>query len=287
MEYNAKFIDELLASFHSSFLDDYEDWCKIARYEPSGNHYMSKMFQGLYALRYFPAYYLEYCILADLLREKVESDYEYLNIYSFGCGLAPDYYAFRDNLRDIAFDYHGYDHFSWSTQKLMPLPDVNFSFTNDTILNLKVSDIEDVDVFVFPKSIGDIAASDVNAMSEIAKLIASTSKERIFFLNSFVSSGNGYKISSDVRFFKYVHDALIESGFSTNEQWDQTYCWGGTPEDGSVGLRKIHYDFCYPDKYMIECGRKEDVTLCNGCNVVKKPILSNRFIDYQIMEYSR
>lgn len=287
MEYNAEFIDELLVSFHTSFMGDYTDWCKIARYEPSGNHYMSKKFQKLYALRYFPAYYLEYCILADLLRKKVEDDYDYLNIYSFGCGLAPDYYALRDNLGNIAFDYHGFDHLSWSTQTLVPSPDANFAFTYNTVLNLTAADINDVDVFVFPKSIGDIAASDVNAMPEMASLIASTNNDRVFFLNSFVSSGNGYKISSDVNFFKHVHDAMLASGFSTNQKWNQTYCWGGTPEEGAVGLRKIHSDFCYPDEYMIQCGKKEDVALCNGCNVVKKPILSNRFIDYQIMEYFR
>lgn len=287
MEYNAEFIEELLGSFHGSFMGDYDEWCKIAKHEPSGNHYGNEKYQKLYALRYFPAYYLEYCFLASSLRRRVDGHYDYLKIYSFGCGLAPDYYALRDNLGDIAFDYQGFDHFPWPTQPLVPLPDANFGFSHETITNLKVSDIKNVDVFVFPKSIGDIASSDVDAMTDVAKLIASSPKSRIFFLNSYVATGNGYYTSPDVKFFKVIHDALLGAGFKTDDSWNTTKCEGSMSQSGGVGLRTVHYKFSYPDEYIVVCGNQEDVPLCNICNVIKRPILTNRFMDYQLMEYYR
>lgn len=287
MEYNDGFIDKLLSSFHNSFMGDYDSWCDIARFEPSGSHYADERYQKVYALRYFPAYYLEYCILANRLRERVEGRYDYLRVSSFGCGLAPDYYALRDNLRDIAFDYQGYDHFPWATQPLVPLPDANFGFSHESITSLNFSDISNVDVFIFPKSIGDIASSAPHAMSYVSKLIASSPKARIFFLNSYVASGIGYDSSPDLKLFKIIHDELLISGFKTNDNWNKSRCAGDMSNPNGVGLRTVHYKFSYPSEYIITCGRKENVSLCNSCIVVKSPIFTNKFIDYQLVEYYR
>lgn len=281
MNYNAQFVNEVLENFHNSFMAKKRSWCDIASIEPEGDNYKKKLYQLLYTLRYFPAYYLEYCVLADALRQRVSGKYNTLNVASFGCGVCTDYYALKDNLAGVKFQYVGYDRCEWSSQKYLPeISSENFSFEFFVTHSFELGDLDDVDVFVFPKSIGDIAAG--NGLEHLANVIASTKKEKIFFLNSYVSNGSE-NMSSNAGYFKVVHNALESEGFITNDKVNAAQYKG----QFGAGLRSIEYDFCYPEKYLITCDDQGTKTLCSQCGVVKRPVMTNRFMEYQILEYVR
>lgn len=281
MNYNSGFVNELLANFHSSFMEDKNRWCKISDLDPAGDNYRKKSYQKLYVLRYFPAYYLEYCILAEALRKRLGRDCDRIKISSFGCGVCIDYFALRDNLSGVEFDYTGYDRCEWSTQGLIPAEaNSNFSFEFFTTNNFKLGDLDDVDVFVFPKSIGDIDAG--GGLNHLAKVIASTKKDRIFFLNSYVSSGT-QSMSANARYFNRIHENLTEKGFKTSDKVGSASYNGGFGD----GLRKICWDFCYPEEHLIVCKDQGSMPQCAGCGVIKRPVMTNRFMEYQLLEYIR
>jgi len=281
MNYNSDFVKELLANFHSSFMEDKERWCNISSLEPEGDNYKKRSYQKLYTLRYFPAYYLEYCILADALRRRLGENCPRVKIASFGCGICPDYFALRDNLAGIPFEYVGYDRCEWSTQGLIPdAKEKNFSFEFFTTSDFELGDLDDIDVFVFPKSIGDIDAN--GGLEHLAEVIASTQKERVFFLNSYVSNGT-QNLSANSRYFKKIHDALTKNGFKTEDSVSKA-SYSGSFGDG---LRKICWDFCYPEEYLIKCEDQGSTLHCSGCGVLKYPVMTNKFMEYQILEYVR
>ncbi|UYP83239.1 hypothetical protein jpw_03335 [Pseudomonas asiatica] len=282
MNYNSGFVNEVLANFHASFLGDKDRWCAIAGLGPEGDTYRKRAYQKLYVLRYFPAYYLEYCILAEALRRRLGSDCQGIKVASFGCGICTDYFALKDNLNGIPFEYDGYDRCEWSTQELIPkLNDSDFSFNFFNTDNFELGDLDDVDVFVFPKSIGDIeAGGDLEHLSEV---IASTKKNRVFFLNSYVSNGTDVK-SVNAGYFNRVHGALVAKGFKTEDKVGST-TWNG--ERFGDGLRKICWDFFYPSEYLVKCADQGSMEKCSSCGVVKLPVMTNKFMEYQILEYVR
>ncbi|EKF9603035.1 hypothetical protein O1C43_002845 [Vibrio cholerae] len=279
MRIDANFIETVLGQFYKSFCTE-KDWCVVSGVNPNIDVYGKHIYQKLYALKYLPAYYFEYCILADKLKNRLEKNAQKMvSIASLGCGLTPCYYALSHNLGGIGFDYHGYDAYEWKMRSLMPAPDFNFNFYNKTVSKLEKGDIENYDVFIFPKSIGDINDSGPNVIQHLANIISATSKNKIYFLNSYVSKSK--QNVSHVSFFKKIHDALISQGFTTLDKYDDTFYRG---EQGQ-GLKGIDYDFTYNDKYFIKCNNKEKS--CVDCNVIKFPILKNNFMSYQILEYTR
>lgn len=281
MNYNSEFVNELLGNFYASFMESESHWCDISHLDPEGDNYKFKTYQRLYTLRYFPAYYLEYCILAEALQKRLGNNYTGVKIASFGCGICTDYFALRDNLTKVSFEYVGYDRWEWSSQSLIPgEKGSNFSFKLFGTDNFEPGDLADVDVFFFPKSIGDIDAG--GGLEHLAKVIAATDKNRIFFLNSYVSNGTRV-ISGNARCFNRVHEALVAQGFKTEDKVSST-SWRGEFGDG---LRKICWDFCYPEEYLVMCEDQGRFSQCDGCGVVKNPVMTNRFMEYQVLEYSR
>ena len=280
MTIDSDFIENVLSNFYSSFCSE-KDWCTVSESNPHINFYGKPAYQKLYALKYIPAYYFEYCILAEKLNDRLKkNDIDTVSIASFGCGLTPCYYALLHNLDDVDFIYHGYDAYEWNTRNLMPKPDCNFNFHLKTVAKLNKFDVGKYDVFIFPKSIGDINDSNPNAINHLAEIISSTEKDRIYFLNSFVSKSK--QNISHVSLFKQIHDSLISAGFSTEDKYGKSFYKGNNL---GQGLKGIDRKFTYNDSYFIHC--QDQDKSCVDCTVVKRPILKNNFMCYQILEYTR
>lgn len=194
MKINRSLISEIVDNFFDA-INSREDLCKISRSEHTLEFYKQHAYQELYALRFLPAYYFEYCVLAEKLYGRVRQNYSHLNIASFGCGLSPDYYALRDNLHKVTFSYTGFDAVQWSSQKHMPAVGSNHQFVFKSVQNITAHELSNIDVFVFPKSIGDIRNSGENVIEALAQKIASTKKDKIFFLNSYVTRSFNKPIS--------------------------------------------------------------------------------------------
>jgi hypothetical protein len=281
MNVERNFISDVVRSFYSSLKKDGK-LCGISGVVPAVDVYGKHAYQKLYALKYIPAYYFEYCALAHDLDNRIHAyGYGHVKVVSFGCGLAPDYYALMHNLT-CNFEFHGYDAYQWKQRNLMPVTGFNFNFHNVCVSTLNVSDVCDADVFVFPKSIGDIYDSDSENISHLADIISKTTKRRIFFLNSFVCT-DGQQNIIHIGYFKKIHDALLNAGFTTNDNRLNTHYQG---DEKGCGLNRVNRGFVYDANCFIKCDDPECKDKCR-CNVIKSPILTNKFMDYQVMEYTR
>lgn len=275
---NSEFINETVNNFYDSFKNE-ENWCSVSGLNPNIDIYGNHKYQKLYALKYIPAYYFEYCILANKLNGRIKNKNHKIKVISMGCGLCPDYYALVHNL-ECEFEYHGYDAYEWSMRKFMPQVANDYNFYKKSLKNIKSEEIYDCDVFIFPKSIGDINDSNDKIIEHLANIISKINKNRIFFLNSYVSNEN--QNTSHVELFEQIHNKLLNSGFSTKDDYKKTFYKG---DRVGQGLKGIHIDFDYDSGCFISCVDKN--TSCTYCNVVKYPILTNKFMDYQLLEYFR
>lgn len=280
------FVKEVVDSFHST-ITSRADLCKTCKSEYTFDFYQKKAYQELYALRFLPAYYFEYCVLANDLYGRVKDRYRNLKIMSLGCGLSPDYFAFRDNLNGIAFEYIGYDAVEWTSQKYMPKPGPNYQFVFGNVAKIADDEMSQVDVFVFPKSIGDIERGAEGLVATLGKKIAKEGKDRIFFLNSYVTKDFDNPIDKEK--FLAIHKALSAAGYSTNDNPNVSYYkHDGITKDKPIGLRKIHYDFVYPPDRSVSCDKKDaSDDVCNECMVPKSPIFTNQYMSFSILEYVR
>lgn len=280
MNVNQQFILDVVGNFHKA-LSERADLCKDCRSEFNVGFYKKKAYQELYGARYIPAYYFEYCVLASLLYERVRERYRHLNVTSLGCGLSPDYYALEDNLEEVAFSYTGYDQVEWSSQKHMPSPGSNHHFVFENITNLSASQIAETDVYVFPKSIGDIGTETIE---ELASKIGATKRNTLFFLNSYVTKE--YNRSFDHAVFLPIHKELLDKGFTCKDDPEKTFFRKG--RSGGPGLRGINSGFLYPQEKIIACTKKEDGDqVCDECLAAKQPIFTNRFMCFSLLEYER
>lgn len=269
---NEDFIKKFVILCHKKFEKE-NNWCEIS----DKIDYTNPKYQLLYALRYIPAYYFEYCVLASKLKQRLRNlKINYVEILSLGCGLSPDYFALHHNMDGIKFKYTGYDS-SWGFKKRNSK---FYEFHKKDISTL--NDVIKFDVFIFPKSIGDINNSNSSVIGKLARKIAITEKKRIFFLNSYVA--NESQNTSHVQLFKIIHNALVNKDFNSEDNYEDTYYCGTKQPQGLIA---INSNFKYPQDGFIVCDDKNDCKKCRECNVIKNPILTNTFMDYQILEYYR
>lgn len=278
MNINRDFINQFVLSFHDSIMEDGQ-LCEFSDTLPENGSYDNVTYQKIYALRFIPAYYFEYCILAEELKNRLLPDGpNAINIASFGCGLYPDYYALSHNMDGINFHYTGYDVCRWESRALLPAHIGNITFNNASIDDITQHELNQYDVFFFPKSLGDIAANaNLNAFAE---KIAQISKERIFFLNSFISTEHR-RNDHHINIFGTIDSALTRMGFECADDRTETY-YNYQGENRSHGLKRINHNFHYPDILPI-C--RDDCE--EACNANKSPVFTNMFMNYQLLEYTR
>ncbi|KNC92868.1 hypothetical protein [Trabulsiella odontotermitis] len=278
MNIERDFIHEVVNNFYNSIMQD-GDLCGYSDASPANGNYDDEIYQKLYALKYLPAYYFEYCVLATKLVNRLKNNgADEINVSSFGCGLYPDYFALLHNLQDIEFDYYGYDICKWKTRNLLPESEDNLCLKTMSISNITQTALDDTDVFIFPKSLGDIAENI--DMPSFARKIASTPKDTVYFLNSFITVNHNLN-RHHVELFSHFHDALLKQGFTTDDPSDETFYRG---DHEFQGLKGINYGFDYPDGiHLCEEGAELD---CK-CRVVHSPVMKNSYMNYQILEYTR
>lgn len=271
------FIHDIVNRFHDSVLED-GDLCKYAESTPENANYADITYQKIYALRYLPAYYFEYAILANLLNARLHKNrINTVNIASMGCGLLPDYYALQHNLIDINFSYHGYDCCNWESRDLLPAANNNLHTYNASLSTLSTEQISKFDVIIFPKSIGDIG-ENCN-MRDIANSLSQSTKKRVFFLNSFITKNHDCNLQH-VGLFEGIHNCLISKGFQTADNYKNTFYRGAK----YLGLKAIDRNFDYPE-LTERCNLPYDECQCSGCQVTYSPIFTNAYMNYQVLEY--
>lgn len=176
---------------------------------PSIADYSDDLYQSVYTIKYFPAYYFEYCYFAYELNHFFSKKKQNLvNIISLGSGSCPDYYAFFDNLVDIDFCYVGVDCNCWN-RELFPVVGDNF----DTMITSAedIKGLDDYHVISFPKSITNIFGNELNEDSQnkiemfVDNLVSSGRNEIIFFIS--------YEHIYAVGHFVFMSKALTSKGY--------------------------------------------------------------------------
>lgn len=160
-------------------LDDFKDnlkgldrFCELKDVRFNGNNtpdYQSVVQQQYYLLRFFPAYLAEYYLIYReiLVSGRLGAPMEVL---SLGCGCGIDYYALYLAARDLhltledVFGYTGVDVAPWRYQHNYGSPPAKFSKLDAERLYLNGCSNN---VFVFPKSIGEIAPDDFGTIENV------------------------------------------------------------------------------------------------------------------------
>lgn len=279
MHINRDFIHNVIDAFYN-IKPHGSDLCAAARAAYDQQLYGDLNSQIVYALRFIPAYYFEYCAMVADLNARVR-DFAALSVASFGCGLCPDYYALRDNL-NIPFRYVGFDSIEWESLEYMPPVDGNWSGFARSVEDIDVDELHKFDAFVFPKSITDIDGCSDDCLSKLADKISATKKKRIFFLNSYVKKK--FESTGFIQPFLKVHSRLQAAGFVCQDDIYKTFRVGHERQ----GLKKIHTNFDYPNGKILTCEQiDEGDNNCKNCNAPKKPILMNTHMSYAVIEYKK
>lgn len=259
-------------SGHFKAIGQASDLCCTRDMRPQNANYGCWQYQVVYAVRYLPAYYVEYYELAELLAARSAGSVG-LNIASFGAGLCPDYYALQHALNGVApFYYWGYDAAPWEMRGHMPQQANNFSCLGASVNQLRPLNVSWMDVFVFPKSLTDIAQAD---LAYLASLIASAGKPKITFLNSYVRLPGNPSDASHT--FNPVHNELSNAGY----RW--TYTSGVRKiYTGHIGTKYPHYAAAAT---ALSCTRQ--TAQCGACEAIKNPMAKGDYSSYELREYVR
>ncbi|MFA9593285.1 hypothetical protein [Citrobacter telavivensis] len=277
MNIDQDFIRTTVLSFHRSLMRD-GFLCDHSELLPLNGNYDDEVYQKIYALKYLPAYYFEYCILANSLQKRLsKNNVTDVNIASMGCGLYPDYFALLHNLDGINFNYYGYDVCRWKARRLLPEGNDNLYLTSRSVNQISTKILGKFDVFIFPKSIKDIEQS--SDIEHLAQEISKTKKDKLYFLNSYVNTSLD-QTSAHVKIFEHIHNELMRHDFQTADKHTVTQYMG----HANTGLKAIDVHFDYPKECIVLCQDKDNE--CR-CKVRDYPILTNRYLDYQILEYTR
>lgn len=275
MNIDPGFVRTLLSSFWGARPTG-KALCEAATGDYNQAYYAFEPSQIVYALRFLPAYYFEYCALAADLYPRVVGSQE-VNFLSLGCGLCPDYFAIQHNLRNIPFSYYGCDAVDWTAFRLMPATGSNFVRSVAAAEAIVEDDLHWADVYLFPKSLGDIKGPTLEI---VAKRIAQTPKKRIFFLNSYVTYS--FAIAGNRAPFYAVHQELLNAGFSCQDDVSVAYRMGET----ECALRRINSSFDFPSEYELRCEHYPAVqTGCGGCEAKRSPLFKNTRMSYAVLEY--
>ncbi|AVA40463.1 hypothetical protein C3Z14_10725 [Proteus mirabilis] len=265
---NKETINETLKKNEEFLIQNTEKWCAHHATQPSATDYSDPIYQSIYTMRYFPAYYTEYCMLSCcfclyILKNKVK----HLNFISLGCGAATDYYALKDNLINITFNYKGLDINNWD-DTLFPNKDNNFSRIQKSILDIDSSDLNDIDAIIFPKSISNLDID--NALVNLADLLNKSGRSSYYIL---ISRENYYYSMSYNKF----HNRMIDNGFSLSticnlkDEVDKTQTYTTTWYFIGESFYEASNNFM---TRTISCATKAVSTKqeCENCMVVYNPI---------------
>lgn len=257
--------------------------------------YTDPFIQAFYILRYFPAYLVEYY---DIYKELLDIPKftDPFHVISIGCGCGLDYYglelALRDNDRSAADSvcYTGIDIVEWGYTNDFDNDDYEIMVQNILDFN-RIGEIdENVDVIVFPKSIGEFSDGDFNRLLRLFRN-SNFNEDELVIISSIRKQHTGIdtqRMTSLLNLMESKHNYVCRSP-------KDEYTYYRNP----VGLRTHFYDFVYPQTvldFLIDLQNKcpnmlENDEYCeDDCedNLKKKwPILKTDHIRYQLFRLAR
>ncbi|VUT00291.1 hypothetical protein [Klebsiella spallanzanii] len=271
-----------------SVFDDFEQerWCNLNTNGFSYENYQSKVNQQKYIIKYYGAYFCElYGMFGKFLNSYTEKD---LNILSIGCGSGVDCEALNrvciDQNRVVNKRYVGIDIVDWNYR-----PDFQWSsFKTISASNLDSSDVENVDLFVFPKSLTELP-EDIRV--HIGNTITTYSKKDIiYFINTYVTNNPTNPDCVDgISQFSKINKILNDNSWECSSEPSVYYY---KKDSGWLGY---NFDFFkIPDEvseFVSElkdsCNNHNNSKMCLDCDIDFWPIFTSKYLAYNLLIYTR
>lgn len=247
----------------------------------------------LYMLRYAYAYLFEYKYLfKKIIPKKEHLRTKNLRILSVGCGNYLDYWgaALASDIinESCIINYIGIDPVDWK-YKIEPRQRDSIHFENVTFYEFLKNVVDskkelDVNVIVFPKSIGEFDKDEFREICALLKRCKYKSKKIVLFFS--------FRDCQSKRKFDMNRVSMIVDTFKNHKDlsftvsFDKEKCFGVNP----MGIRAIDKDFIYPNEIIDYinglsqiCDRQKTRMLnCIDCanSLSRWPILKTNYITY-------
>ncbi|MEJ3600050.1 hypothetical protein WFH67_05820 [Vibrio vulnificus] len=211
-----------------------------------------------------------------------------LNILSLGCGSGVDCEALSRVVADkglsIDINYVGIDVVNWNYRP-------NFywaKFKLQCISSLTKSDVSDIDLFVFPKSLTEFSKEQRKGLGEL--IDDHNENKNIYFLNTYVTDNarDGSRVDG-INQFLTISDILEKSKWECMEDPNQYYY---KINGGWLGHNFSFFKIPDEVKPFVEelkdsCDNYNGSEECEYCNIDFIPILNSRYLAYNLLNYKR
>lgn len=288
------FINGKLGEIFDDFkfnLKGLSDLCSLQDLNFNKGHlpdYSNPLIQQLYLLKFFPAHLFEYYDIYSNVIEQNHLNNSY-HILSIGAGSGVDYYGLDLALKDIGKSakeyvyYTGVDVIDWRYRHPLNNPDCRF--TNEDISNIHPDKLSQVNLIIFPKSIGNLTESAFDDLVNQIK-ITKWSETKMYV----ISSINDYQEELEKeRYEKLLSVFVLDHGYTDLDE-DTDYYYFDDKENTNI--------FSYPEHIKKFLGalqdqcksydpyRKECISLCESL-LNNGPLLGAGHIKYQMKRIER
>ncbi|MEZ8082411.1 hypothetical protein [Enterovibrio norvegicus] len=263
-----------------------EEWCDLNSSLLNADSYFATVNQQKYILKYYGAYFCElYGMYEKFIREFKENE---LTVLSFGCGSGVDCEALNrvivDLGKNIEINYVGIDIVNWNYRPNFPWA----TFKTMCASEIKTSDVADVDLFVFPKSLTELSKETRGRIGEL--ISQGSSKEHIFFINTYVTDNavDGNRVDGIAQ-FSTINNILKNANWScSSSPTEYLYKTNGDWLGYNFNFFKLPDELKpFVEKLKVNCQNQDGSSECIKCDIDFIPILNSRYLAFNLLEYKR
>ncbi|EHV5557759.1 hypothetical protein VXI18_004099 [Vibrio parahaemolyticus] len=281
-----EFLNDKVRQVYDDFIAA-NQWCSLNGTELSVNSYADITYQQKYIIKYFSAYFCEYYEMYYKFFTDFEGDH--VNILSIGCGAGIDCYALNRVLIDkgvrVDINYIGLDCVDWSYR-----PAFDWAiFKKGCISSLGASDVQYVDLVVFPKSLTELSNEH---RCDFANLLAkSNEQQNVYFINTYVTDypAENTRVNG-VKQFRTISTILQQNSLTPST--DPSRYYYKIRHDEWLGHS---YDFfTIPDEVVpnvsrlkSQCTNNGSQSNCSSCSIDFYPILKANYLAFNMLKFER
>lgn len=195
------YLNKAFTDLKTTLIQNDQSNCQLPAFSFTNSlpNYFLPIHYQFYILKYFPAYLAEYKHIYDMLNwwnfNQFEEKY---NVLSIGCGCGIDLLSLYLHLLKMPnFSYTGIDLVNWDYRNLILPQNANIQFIQANLSNYVFNNFENINVIMFPKSIGELPPNVFqNFLNNFSKI--KFQSKRIAVLISAINPVEDFKKYCDV-----------------------------------------------------------------------------------------
>ncbi|MDO6543687.1 hypothetical protein [Photobacterium sanguinicancri] len=277
------FLEEKIRNVFDEFIDG--NWCELNNSRLNSDSYSSIVNQQKYILKYYGAYFCELYEMYETFLRTFKG--QTLNVLSLGCGSGVDCEALNrvksDMELEIDINYLGIDIVDWNYRP-------NFDWANFRTMcvsELSSSDVDNVHLFVFPKSLTELNRSVRRTIG--TQISTHNKQEKIYFINTYVTDCAKYRRVDGIEQFQMINRIMESNGWDSLSKTDR-YCY--KTNGGWLGYNYSFFKLPDELKPFVEelkdsCNDHNGSITCNCCDIDFIPILNSKYLAFNLLEYKR